>query len=339
MREARCARSGSASSAMCWWDEYQDTNATQYELLQKLLVGPARHFTAVGDDDQSIYGWRGATLDNLQPPPAAGLSAAEGHRWSRTTGRPAPSCARQQRDRLPTRSSSPNAVQRAGAKASRCAWSMPTARSTRPSAPWRASRAWRGSQPARRTGRAISPSCTAPTTRPFREGAARAQIPYKVSGGRAFRPRRNPRPVRLAAPVDQPGRRPGLSARRSPRPKRGIGHTTLGALGEFATQHRHLSCLLPCSHPCLPAARRARARWPARVWPLVNEFEYRARPHAGRRRPRLPGRLAERDRLRAAPVRRRRPRAGRRALDQRAGFCDWMARAAGGQDRGRGGRA
>ena len=46
-------------------DEYQDTNATQYELL-KLLVGPQGIFTAVGDDDQSIYGWRGATLDNLK---------------------------------------------------------------------------------------------------------------------------------------------------------------------------------------------------------------------------------------------------------------------------------
>ena len=40
-------------------DEYQDTNATQYQLL-KLLVGEAARFTAVGDDDQSIYGWRGA---------------------------------------------------------------------------------------------------------------------------------------------------------------------------------------------------------------------------------------------------------------------------------------
>jgi ATP-dependent DNA helicase Rep len=50
-------------------DEYQDTNATQYEVL-KLLVGgntpQDARFTAVGDDDQSIYGWRGATLDNLK---------------------------------------------------------------------------------------------------------------------------------------------------------------------------------------------------------------------------------------------------------------------------------
>ena len=50
-------------------DEYQDTNATQYELLKLLIGHPERtdaRFTAVGDDDQSIYGWRGATLDNLR---------------------------------------------------------------------------------------------------------------------------------------------------------------------------------------------------------------------------------------------------------------------------------
>jgi ATP-dependent DNA helicase Rep len=49
-------------------DEYQDTNATQYEVL-KLLVGEKARFTTVGDDDQSIYGWRGATLDNLRKLP------------------------------------------------------------------------------------------------------------------------------------------------------------------------------------------------------------------------------------------------------------------------------
>jgi len=51
-------------------DEYQDTNAVQYELLKLLVSGddPRRRglFTAVGDDDQSIYGWRGATIDNLR---------------------------------------------------------------------------------------------------------------------------------------------------------------------------------------------------------------------------------------------------------------------------------
>ena len=51
-------------------DEVQDTNAVQYELLKALVEHPdeRRHglFTAVGDDDQSIYGWRGATIDNLR---------------------------------------------------------------------------------------------------------------------------------------------------------------------------------------------------------------------------------------------------------------------------------
>ncbi|MBB5191334.1 ATP-dependent DNA helicase Rep [Silvimonas terrae] len=45
-------------------DEYQDTNNTQYELL-KQLTGSSGKFTAVGDDDQSIYAWRGANVENL----------------------------------------------------------------------------------------------------------------------------------------------------------------------------------------------------------------------------------------------------------------------------------
>jgi ATP-dependent DNA helicase Rep len=46
-------------------DEYQDTNETQYRLL-RLLAGRDGRLTAVGDDDQSIYGWRGAQPENLQ---------------------------------------------------------------------------------------------------------------------------------------------------------------------------------------------------------------------------------------------------------------------------------
>jgi ATP-dependent DNA helicase Rep len=45
-------------------DEYQDTNLTQYQLV-KLLVGALAKFTVVGDDDQSIYAWRGAQPENL----------------------------------------------------------------------------------------------------------------------------------------------------------------------------------------------------------------------------------------------------------------------------------
>jgi ATP-dependent DNA helicase Rep len=45
-------------------DEYQDTNTAQYTLV-KLLVGVMGQFTAVGDDDQSIYAWRGAKPENM----------------------------------------------------------------------------------------------------------------------------------------------------------------------------------------------------------------------------------------------------------------------------------
>ncbi|MDN3522797.1 DNA helicase Rep [Halomonas ramblicola] len=45
-------------------DEYQDTNVSQYQLVQ-LLMGERATFTVVGDDDQSIYAWRGARPENL----------------------------------------------------------------------------------------------------------------------------------------------------------------------------------------------------------------------------------------------------------------------------------
>ncbi|MDP3290353.1 MAG: UvrD-helicase domain-containing protein, partial [Methyloversatilis sp.] len=46
-------------------DEYQDTNRCQYQIV-KLLAGSRGAFTAVGDDDQAIYAWRGADVENLR---------------------------------------------------------------------------------------------------------------------------------------------------------------------------------------------------------------------------------------------------------------------------------
>lgn len=60
--EVREAMQGTFDQVMV--DEFQDTNRAQLRLIQ-LLVEPHKNLTVVGDDDQSIYGWRGADIRNI----------------------------------------------------------------------------------------------------------------------------------------------------------------------------------------------------------------------------------------------------------------------------------
>jgi ATP-dependent DNA helicase Rep len=77
-------------------DEYQDTNDAQYRWL-KLLTGARGALTVVGDDDQSIYAWRGANPGNLDEL-AVDYPQLEGHQARTELSLPEPlSCARRMR--------------------------------------------------------------------------------------------------------------------------------------------------------------------------------------------------------------------------------------------------
>jgi len=212
-------------------DEYQDTNGVQYELM-KLIAGEAGMFTAVGDDDQSIYGWRGATLDNLKRLPAdyPALKVIPLEQNYRSTG----SILR-----------AANAVIGHNPKLyEKKLWSElgngdPVRTIECDDEVHEAERAVahiesiRGSSHAELRDFAVLYRANH-QARLFEQALRKAGIPYKVSGGQSFFDRAEIRDLcawlRLIVNSDDD---PAF-LRAATRPKRGIGHQTLASLGSFA---------------------------------------------------------------------------------------------------------
>ena len=261
-------------------DEYQDTNAVQYELL-KTLVGAAGHFTAVGDDDQSIYGWRGATIDNLrrlpQDYPALKLIALEQN--YRSTGHILRAA---------------NAVISHNPKVfEKKLWSEfgdgePVRVLQCDSDEHEAERVVARIQSTRSAGGAhIKLSDFAVLYRANHQARVletklrTAQIPYKVSGGQSYFDRAEIKDLcawlRLLVNADDD---PAF-LRAVTTPKRGIGHQTLAALGEFASTWK-LSLFESLFSPSLGTALKGRAIDGLHEFGRsVNDLEYRARHTSG----------------------------------------------------------
>ena len=213
-------------------DEYQDTNAVQYELL-KALVGERGVFTAVGDDDQSIYGWRGATIDNLKrlPQDYPKLKVIALEQNYRSTGNILRAA---------------NQVIAANPKIfPKKLWSAfgdgePVRVIECDGEEHEAERAVASIQAKRSEGGQVKFSDFAVLyranhqARVFEQKLRTASIPYKVSGGQSFFDRAEIRDLCawLRLWVNQDDDPAFLRAVCTP--KRGVGHQTLASLGEFA---------------------------------------------------------------------------------------------------------
>ena len=237
-------------------DEYQDTNAVQYELL-KALVGEHTPFTAVGDDDQSIYGWRGATIDNLKrlPKEFPQLTVIPLEQNYRSTGHILRAA---------------NAVIAANPKIyEKKLWSdlgdgEPVRVVQCDNEEHEAERAVARIQSLRGQGGAVKLSDFAilyranHQARVFEQKLRAAQLPYKVSGGQSFFDRAEIKDLcawlrLLVNPDDDPAFLRAVTT-----PKRGIGHTTLGSLGEFAAKWK-VSLFEALFSPTLPAVLKGKA--------------------------------------------------------------------------------
>ncbi|MEO7115019.1 MAG: UvrD-helicase domain-containing protein [Caldimonas sp.] len=235
-------------------DEYQDTNGVQYELM-KLLAGARGLFTAVGDDDQSIYGWRGATVENLKRLPAdyptLRVIALEQNYRSTTSILAAANAVISNNPKLyekklwsdlgagePVRvlECDDEAHEADRAVAHIRAMLVPVAQA----APAAAPAGDATDDPASAT-KIVTPYRDAAVlyranhqAKVFEQALRKAGIPYKVSGGQSFFDRAEIRDLcawlRLLVNTDDD---PAF-LRAATSPKRGIGHQTLASLGTFA---------------------------------------------------------------------------------------------------------
>jgi ATP-dependent DNA helicase Rep len=256
-------------------DEVQDTNSVQYELL-KALVGPKGVFTAVGDDDQSIYGWRGATLDNLKrlPQDYPKLEVIALEQNYRSTGAILRAA---------------NHVIAANPKLfAKKLWS--DLGEGEPVAVLECDGEEHEAERAVSRIRALRASGAAPRwadfavlyranhqARAFEQKLRAAQIPYKVSGGQSFFDRAEIRDLcawlRLLVNADDD---PAF-LRAVTTPKRGIGHQTLATLGEFAARWK-TSLFEALFSPSLSTVLRDKALHALHEFGReVRDLEYRAR--------------------------------------------------------------
>ncbi len=261
-------------------DEYQDTNATQYELL-KLLVGERGHFTAVGDDDQSIYGWRGATLDNLKKlpldfPALKVIKLEQNYRSTSAILRAANNVIGPNPKLFPKTLFSelgegePVRVVDADSEEHEADRAVARIQSLRaaanPPPDWKSfAILYRANHQAK----------------PFEKALRKASIPYKVSGGTSFFDRAEIKDLCAWFRLwinndDDPAFLRSITS-----PKRGIGHTTLGALGQFATQHKQ-SMFGALFNGMLPAAVPQRTLDGLHEFGrYINGLEHRARHTLG----------------------------------------------------------
>ena len=268
-------------------DEYQDTNATQYEVL-KALVGARGRFTAVGDDDQSIYGWRGATLDNLKKlpidyPTLKVIKLEQNYRSTSAILRAANNVI------------GPNPKLFPKTLFSELGEGEPVRIVDADNEAHEAERAVARIQ-GLRAGTADVLSGTSQhkelrdfailyranhQARVFEQALRKAQIPYKVSGGQSFFDRAEIKDLcawfRLWVNSDDD---PAF-LRAVTTPKRGIGHTTLQSLGVFAGRYK-LSLFEALFSPSLPSACPKRAIEGLHEFGrAINDLEYRARHTLG----------------------------------------------------------